>query len=154
MAASNPLAPAGATDLATAALAHLRALQAAGVSAALIDHEGGHRHSVGSPLDLPSFGNIGGALLTLGDTLVRQAGTRVYDHIVVSAAEQQIVALPVGDTADHLLVVVVPRALALGPVLWAARRGCAELRDAESAAMAAVIESSTRPMGDKPETAL
>lgn len=114
------------------ALGPLRAMQAEGVSATLVDHQGQPSATIGALADASALGTLGSGLLVVGDALVREAGGRWCDHVLVSAAEQHIVGMPVGDVAGHLLVVVAPRQLALGRVLWAARLCCAERRDTDS----------------------
>lgn len=131
------------------ALSHLRALQPDGVSAILADHLGHRLDGVGSLSTATALGSLGSSLLSVGDGLVRQVGGPWSDHIVVTSAERQIVTLPVGDGSSNLLVVVAPRQVSLGPVLWAARRCCADLREA---AAAPPSDSSTRHDGDLPET--
>lgn len=113
--------------LVTEALSYLQALQPNGVWAALVDHQGHQLGSVGTLPKLDAIGMLGNGLLSVSDSLVRQLGGPWANHVVVTSAEWQIVVLPASFGGVASLVIVAPREMPLGPLLWAARRCCAEL---------------------------
>ena len=109
------------------ALSHLKALQPNGVWAALVDHQGQQIGAVGPMSGLDALGTLGNGLLSVSDSLVRLLGGPWANHVVVSAADRQIVILPASFGGVAALVIVAARQMPLGPLLWAARRCCAEL---------------------------
>lgn len=122
------------------ALSHLQALQANGVSAVLVDHHGQQMASVGPLPSLETIGALGSGVLSVSDSLVRLLGEHWADHVVVTSADRQVVIFPASGSVA-VLVVVAPRPMALGPVLWAARRCCVDL------GKATVTEQTALPGG-------
>lgn len=129
--------------LVTEALSHLQALRPNGVWAALVDHQGQSIGVVGSSSQLDAIGTLGNGLLSVSDSLVRQTGDPWANHVVVTSADWQIVILPASFGGVAALVIVAPRQMPLGPLLWAARRCCAELGKA----------SKTQPSDFSPDPA-
>lgn len=109
------------------ALSHFRALQSNDVWAALVDHNGQQIETIGSGINFEALGVLGNGLLSMSDRLLRQMGGPEADYVVVNSAERQIVVFPASSGGGAALVIVAPRQMPLGPLLWAARRCCSEL---------------------------